>query len=401
MSDSATEQIQAYNQGRDAERLALKYQKMRTSSFVFLRGTCHLFYHRLPFQGLYREAPLTWSCGDLHLENFGSYKGDNRLAYFDINDFDEAALAPCTWDLVRFLTSVCLGMAHTSQGTGHWGTEPQGLGRIFLQAYSQALALGKARWIEKETAEGPVQTLLAGLATRKRVDFLDSRAPLKGSHRRLRLDNGKALPVTEQARAMLEQFMQDYASRQSHPERFALKDVARRIAGTGSLGVDRSILLVEGKGSPDGNYLLDLKCALPSALTLANKVPQPAWCTEATRVVSLQYRLQAVSMAFLQAVTIAGESYILRGLQPSEDRVVLPRDHGERAARESLMRSCGQITAWAHWRGVGRQGSALGDDLVAFGQRNDWQEDLLGLGQQCAQQTEEDWREFCASSLGS
>jgi len=42
--------------------------------------------------------------------------------------------------------------------------------------------------------------------------------------------------------------------------------VARRIAGTGSLGVERYVLLIEGKGSPDGNYLLDLKQALPAVL---------------------------------------------------------------------------------------------------------------------------------------
>ena len=88
--------IQAYNSNRDAERLAMKYRKMRADPFVFLRGTCHLFYERLAGLDIDLKAPATWVCGDLHLENFGSYKGDNRLAYFDINDFDEAALAPCS-----------------------------------------------------------------------------------------------------------------------------------------------------------------------------------------------------------------------------------------------------------------------------------------------------------------
>ena len=34
----------------------------------------------------------------------------------------------------------------------------------------------------------------------------------------------------------------------------------------GSLGLDRYVVLVEGKGSPDGNYLLELKQCQPSAL---------------------------------------------------------------------------------------------------------------------------------------
>jgi uncharacterized protein (DUF2252 family) len=43
-------------------------------------------------------------------------------------------------------------------------------------------------------------------------------------------------------------------------------DIGRRIAGTGSLGVERYVVLVEGKGSPDRNYLLDIKEAKPSAM---------------------------------------------------------------------------------------------------------------------------------------
>ena len=92
-------QIRTFNMGRDHERLQIKYRKLRSSPFVFLRGTCHLFYERLPTGGVFKSAPLTWVCGDLHLENFGSYKGDNRLVYFDLNDFDEAALAPASWEL--------------------------------------------------------------------------------------------------------------------------------------------------------------------------------------------------------------------------------------------------------------------------------------------------------------
>ena len=106
------QQIRAFNAGRDSERLAIKYAKMRSDPFVFLRGACHLFYDRLPCKGLFKSAPLVWSCGDLHVENFGSYKGDNRPVYFDMNDFDEGLLAPASWDAVRMLTSLRLA-AHS------------------------------------------------------------------------------------------------------------------------------------------------------------------------------------------------------------------------------------------------------------------------------------------------
>ncbi len=72
----------------------IKYKLMTENMFRFFRGTCHLFYEDLSKTNTIPPAPLTWICGDLHLENFGSYKGDNRLVYFDLNDFDESILAP-------------------------------------------------------------------------------------------------------------------------------------------------------------------------------------------------------------------------------------------------------------------------------------------------------------------
>ena len=61
--------IRDFNAGRDPERLQMKYTTMRESPFAFLRGTCHLFYDRLPKLMRVDGAPLVWACGDLHLEN--------------------------------------------------------------------------------------------------------------------------------------------------------------------------------------------------------------------------------------------------------------------------------------------------------------------------------------------
>lgn len=55
--------------------------------------------------------PYVWVTGDLHLENVESSRGDNRLVYFDVNDFDEAALELATWEVARFVTSVHLAAA--------------------------------------------------------------------------------------------------------------------------------------------------------------------------------------------------------------------------------------------------------------------------------------------------
>src|SRR5476649_2614882 len=85
----------------------LKYEAMIENAFRFYRGTCHIFYEDLSLiEKKFPKSPLAWICGDLHIENYGSYKGDNRLVYFDLNDFDEALLAPCIWELARMCTSI-------------------------------------------------------------------------------------------------------------------------------------------------------------------------------------------------------------------------------------------------------------------------------------------------------
>ena len=387
---NVNERIAQYNQGRNAKRLQLKYSKMRSDPFVFLRGTCHLFYDRLPSSGIFKNAPPVWSCGDLHLENFGSYKGDNRLVYFDLNDFDEALLAPASWDVVRMLTSLRVG----SKSLDISAKEAQGLCEAFLQAYGAALSAGKAYWIERLTAEGLIRDLLLKLRDRQRKDLLAARVHVKNRQRKLRLIDGKTDPVTEQDRVRVEDFMKHFAKAQANPHFFKVLDVATRIAGTGSLGVERFVVLVEGKGSPDGNYLLDLKEALPSSLAPHVKCKQPKWPSEAHRVVAVQRRVQAVSMAFLQPVEMQGKPYVLRGLQPTEDRVSLDGARQSLSDIRTVVHAMGQLVAWGQLRSGGRQGSATADELIDFAQGQKWQGKLLDASQACAQQALKDFASF-------
>ncbi|OLL28917.1 hypothetical protein BTH42_24555 [Burkholderia sp. SRS-W-2-2016] len=390
MSDTA-KIIASYNAGRDPERLAMKYKAMRGSPFVFLRGTCHLFYERLPRAKVLDDAPPVWICGDMHLENFGSYKADNRLIYFDNNDFDEACLAPPPYELVRLLTSVLVGAGDLKLSRA----QALALCHTALDAYGAALVQGKSRWIETETATGMVRDLFDALASRTRAAHLDRRTVLKGKTRTLKVDGKKALPVSDAQRAAVLQFMQQFAAGEPNPEFYRTLDVGRRIAGTGSLGVDRYVILVEGKGSPDGNYLIDLKEALPSSAAPHVKTAQPKWRSEAQRVVEVQRRNQAVSQAFLHAVDFNQRSYVLRSLQPSEDRVALADWDGKLPRLEEVINTMAELSAWAHLRSGGRQNSAIADDLIAFGSRRDWQLPLVDLATQCEAQVSADWKDYC------
>ena len=382
-------QIQAFNAGRDAERLSIKYQRMNGNFFAFFRGTCHLFYQRLPAARL-KASPLVWICGDLHLENFGSYKGNNRLAYFDLNDFDEAALAPASWELVRMLTSLLVGGANLSISP----LEAQTLCSVFLDEYASSLALGKAFWIESETAQGVVRELLVDLRDRRRAKFINARTTSTAQGRMLKLDGKKALPVSDSQRLAVTGFMNRFAKTQSQPEFFKVIDVARRIAGTGSLGVKRYVILVNGKGAPSGHYLLDLKQSLSSCVAPYFAALQPKWRSQAHRIVDIQRRSQAVSVALLAPVRFEGDAFVVRELQPAEDRITLEETPRTMSELKGVVGSMGQMVAWAQLRSAGREGSAIADDLIEFGLRKKWKKNLLVASQACAVQVQKDWATF-------
>ncbi|MHC1480128.1 DUF2252 domain-containing protein [Frateuria aurantia] len=379
--------ILAYNQGRDAALLARKYAAMRTDPFVFLRGSCHLFYARLPSAGVLRKAPASWICGDLHMENFGSYKGDNQLVYFDLNDFDEATLAPCSWELLRLLTSVRFAMSDL----GLKGDAIDHLCEVTVDAYASELQHGKARWIERDTADGLIGELLGNLRSRR--DLLAKRTIVEDGRRRLRVDGLKLLPASQDQSRAVRKLLKQVGKARKATAYFEVLDVARRVAGTGSLGVARYIALVQGKGGEDGQALLDLKQALGSSLHPGLEM-RARWSTPAEQVVAIQRRMQAVSPALLQAVVMDGTSFVLRALQPSEDRVDLHTDKGSAAHLQGLLVRMGQLTAWAQLRSSGRDGSACADDLIAYALKRRWKHRLVDLSAECAQRVQRDWKAF-------
>jgi uncharacterized protein (DUF2252 family) len=384
---SVLQRIERYNAGREAERLALKYEAMRKNAFAFMRGTCHLFHEDWRTQPLLDRTPLGWVSGDLHLENFGSYKGDNRLAYFDLNDFDEATLAPVARDLGRFLTSVFVG----AKTLGVQERAAKALAKEFLATYQSTLREGKARWVERQTANGMVQALLEEAITLTRKRLLAIRTKAYGKSRRLRLGR-RALPVSPADRKKVMGIISTFAKRQPNPEFYSVIDVARRVAGSASLGLERYVLLVRGRGAPDRLALLDLKQAIPTSLKIRGT--GITWSSEATRITSIQRWAQAVSPALLHAVRAGGRSYVLRELQPTQNRLSLESWNRDRGELVGLMITLGQVVAWSHLRSGGRKGSAIADQWMAFAEENRWRPALLAYAWSYSRQVERDWEEF-------
>lgn len=389
--------IAAFNRGRNPVLLALKYRKMAASLFGYFRGTNNLFHADWPRESWLEKMPAVWLNGDLHIENFGTYRGDNRLVYFDIGDFDDGALGPLGRDLIRFMVGVHMAGDEMGFGARRAGE----LNRIFLAAYRAALIDGKARWIERRTAGGVIGELLVKLERRTQADLLAKRTIIKKGKRRLRTDTGKALPLPAEERARVIAFLKGFAEGRARPGFFKVLDVAQRVAGVGALGLKRYVVLMEGDGGQDGAALIDLKTQNGSSLQPQLKQRQPKFGSAAARVVAIENRMQAVGPAFLTAVRIGGRSFTLRELQPSADKLDLSTTHPDRAAFESVLASMGELTAWAQLRCAGRDGAADVERLMAFARNADWVRPLTALAGDWARRLHTDWRAFRASRLAT
>jgi uncharacterized protein (DUF2252 family) len=387
----ALDRIERFNAGREPERLAIKYREMCKSPFAFFRGTAHLFWEDLAARrSALPDGPLVWACGDLHFENFGSFQGDNGLSYFDLNDFDESALGPAAWEVSRFVASAYVAAPTLNLALA----EVNELVKVFLDAYQTALGDGKARWIERATASGVVRTLLQRVSKQTRPTLINSRTIWKKGKRRIVIDDVRALPVSDSQRTSVTRRLDEFAKSQPDPDFFRVLDVARRVAGLGSLGLERYVVLVQGDGGRDGNALLDVKQAAPSCLARFEKVRQPKWKSEADRVVAIQKRMQAIAPALLHAEKIGRGGYVLHELQPSNDRLSLKDASGNQHHLRSAAKSMGRVTAWAQLRSSGRQGSATADDLIEFAGTSGWKRLIIDYARSYETQVRQDYKQF-------
>jgi uncharacterized protein (DUF2252 family) len=385
---TCTRQILAQNAGRDFDRLSLKLALLRKDPFSFFRGTNPLFLEFLPRSHFVLRAPCVLICGDLHLENFGAFKGDNRLCYFDVNDFDEACLAPFTFDVVRFIASIKVA----APGFGMSPAQARILVRRFFKAYLHSIADGKPRWIERSLAQGVFRALLRRATNRTRRELLSRFTKLKAGERRIRNDGARSLRADPTDRPRLRRLLAKFALPGVGRSFFKLIDASRRIAGCGSLGLMRYILLVRGRGSPDQNFALDLKYAAPSAVADRLAQPQPQWANEAQRVVSIQRAMQAISPALLRAVRFDNRYFVLKELQPSIDRLDLAQWRSKPRRILQAVEGMGHVAAWAHLRGCGHYGAASSETLQTYVATKRWPAAVERLAGRAARRTQRAWR---------
>jgi len=197
---------------RDLKR---KHAIMAESAFGFLRATYYRWCQKFPdICPELQSAPRILVVGDLHLENFGTWRdGEARLAW-GVNDFDEAHPGPFANDLVRLATSTLIAIEAGGLAIG-----PHRAVREILDGYTAAIA----------QAQGHPFVLEENEAELRAIAMSDTRNPQKFWANIL-----KEKPATppDDVRALLAAHLPDGAPEIAY---------ARRTAGAGSLGIPRFV----------------------------------------------------------------------------------------------------------------------------------------------------------------
>ena len=291
--------------------LVLKHTSMKRDAFSFLRAT---FYRWTQVWSQVcadlGNAPLVLAVGDLHVENFGTWRDSEGRLIWGINDFDEAYHLPYTNDLVRLAVS-----AKFAINAKHLAIKANAAYDAILTGYTEGLQSGGQPFVLSEHHQW-----LRDIATSKLRDparfwrNMAALAPVKGA-------------VPESVRAALDHLM---------PEPGLSYRLWRRASGLGSLGRPRYVALTEWHG---GKIAREGKALVPSACV---------WAREGHGVSTVLYQsvLDQAVRCRDPFVHVQG-GWIVRRLAPYCSRIALtslPKKRDERR----LLHAMGWETANVH-----------------------------------------------------
>src|SRR5471030_2354752 len=115
-----------------------KHALVAQDAFSFLRATFYRWMQLFPMLcPKAASAPTVLAVGDLHVENYGTWRDAEGRLVWGINDFDEAFPLPYTIDLVRLATSARLAIE-----LGHLSLIPANACAAILDGYTKGLEDG-------------------------------------------------------------------------------------------------------------------------------------------------------------------------------------------------------------------------------------------------------------------
>jgi len=390
--EEISERIIAFNRNRIPDLIQFKYEFMKANPFRFYRGTNHLFYEDLSRETGFPESPNTWICGDLHLENFGTYKSDNRQVYFDLNDFDEAILAPSLWEIARMTTSILVAFSTLKIEE----TKALRMAGLYLKTAGEKFASGKSAYIERNTAKGIVCEFLTAVNKRKQNDILSKKTTLKKDKLQIILDDPRHFKLDKKLKKDLSAHVKHWLKTdEDSPYNYKVIDAVFRLAGTGSIGLKRYAILLKSSNKTGEKYLLvDMKQSASSSLSPYLSVKQPCWKNESERIVKIQERMQNRPPALLSVTTFRDETYVMQEMQPTKDSINFNLIKKEYRNIYQVIDDMAMLTASSQIRSSGRQGSAITDELISLGENKEWQDIILKYAIRYSHQVRNDYTHF-------
>ena len=284
---------------------------MRESAFVFLRGTFYRWMEVWPDRcGSLDEAPRVLGVGDLHLENFGTWRDADRRLIWGVNYVDEACRIPYTLDLVRLATSALLAIRE-----GHLALTVPSACEAIVDGYESSIDAG-----------GKAFSLEGRHAWLRDAALVRARDPERSAHYWTELKScppaSGGLP-SKKLRAQL-------------PDPEAPCTFLRRVTGVGSLGRRRFVAIAAGSdGTPVAR---EAKALLPSAASWARGKTHPKIYLE---------KLLAHAVRVPDPCVVVTRHWIIRRLAPDCARIDLGDLPAERDELK-LLRAMGWETANLH-----------------------------------------------------
>ncbi|HXM95945.1 MAG TPA: DUF2252 family protein [Candidatus Dormibacteraeota bacterium] len=204
--------------------LALKHAHMAEAAFPFFRATFYrwlqLWPERCPDLA---KAPAVLSVGDLHIENFGTWRDEEGRLIWGVNDLDEAWPAAYTLDLVRLTASAYMAIWEL-----HLSLTRKQAAQAIEEGYRDALSAGGRAFILSEHHQW-----LRLLALSKLRDPVRFWAKMQ-----------RCLPYTSKPSAEVKRMIEA-----ALPFAKGVYQLKKRIAGLGSLGHPRILALSSWQGA--------------------------------------------------------------------------------------------------------------------------------------------------------
>jgi len=349
-----------------------RFRRMAASPWTFYRGSACLFYADVAAPAADGAGPAdpwadertsrVWIQGDLHAENYGTYMDDQGQLVFDVNDFDEAYLAPFTWDVWRMAASLALlGVAKAFADA-----DIERMVTAYCRAYTEQVRAFATRdddsafALRLDNTDGPVHDALERARAARRIDLLDAETevadgPGSTIDRRFR-DTPHHRRLDEAERAAVQDAFDRYLrtipdAKKGERIEYVVKDVVGRSGiGIGSAGLRTYSLLLEGRTQAmENDVVLSMKqgvVAAPSRVVDDARV-RATFTDHGHRTAVSQRALQAHADPWLGHTSIDGVGYVVSEVSPyTADLDWDAVDEPDQAV--ALLRDLGRATAKVH-----------------------------------------------------